>query len=769
MDPHAWTSRFAEEYSVFNSTPGHLNSSRDAFTAPTPAAAPAALHARTPSFLSKPSLSACDIAAGIASHANHFSSNPDLPSVDPSLRLSSSRVPPNTRPEYSPPPDTPQTQGVAGPDSKINGSHTGENQEPPTQTATPPPSARKADRKLVPGSTQSTMQNDEGYGHQDFLGASQPADMAPFAAAQNDMFGYPMSAPVTASPSFWDASISMTAMDLDFSGQNPTTSGMLFETPASSQQPGETYDGSANAALFQDPSSVPNIPPQSSNQENIQPAARKERPLVPKPTVPGPTTQPSATSAESSGTYSTTDNNGFVLSPGSGVDPGLLFSRPPSSDVNTRSFQPVSRPEPGAGVLAEPAPLIPSNPGSDGVKRSFSYKETNGRGARRTASSHTKPTWPKAGLQRSFSENKGSSSSRRQLPALAPAVRPQPQQAIGSGVASNRPQPRQSGRISPSKLQHRLSGLSSIPESSRPRTRTSVKFTIDARGRAHAETTTVVDEPGPNGVYRRSSRDSGRHIRTMESDPDDSDADDEPIIIPSRNASFALPDPHKPVGSIFHSSGRRSPRIRASFSFDDRNRRRHSPDDDDESEAETVVDGAGKGDATSELRKVVEDRQKRAASQRSRWVDTGSFTWAAGNLMSPTTLTDSSVPTPSTGPRHCRIRCVCQRNEPGGAIDAFMVRWYVRCPHLGGRSCVYGMYCVLTGRLANLYGKSEACELWLHGKCINITRRDMPPVYICAFCANTPNMRGGRIRDTGRSGMAHAPSPLAHKSFKSFR
>ena len=69
-------------------------------------------------------------------------------------------------------------------------------------------------------------------------------------------------------------------------------------------------------------------------------------------------------------------------------------------------------------------------------------------------------------------------------------------------------------------------------------------------------------------------------------------------------------------------------------------------------------------------------------------------------------------------------------------------------------------------------GISEACELWLHGRCINITRRDMPPVYICAFCANTPNMRGGRIRDTGRGAiapMAHAPSPLAHKSFKSFR
>ena len=72
------------------------------------------------------------------------------------------------------------------------------------------------------------------------------------------------------------------------------------------------------------------------------------------------------------------------------------------------------------------------------------------------------------------------------------------------------------------------------------------------------------------------------------------------------------------------------------------------------------------------------DRQKRAAGQRPRQLDAGGFAWAAGNLMSPTTLPDSSIPTPSTGPRHYRIRCVCQRNEPGGAMDAFMVQWYVR-------------------------------------------------------------------------------------------
>lgn len=62
-------------------------------------------------------------------------------------------------------------------------------------------------------------------------------------------------------------------------------------------------------------------------------------------------------------------------------------------------------------------------------------------------------------------------------------------------------------------------------------------------------------------------------------------------------------------------------------------------------------------------------------------------------------------------------------------------------------------------------------------------------MYICAFCANTPNMRGGRMRYTGRSNAgggslemgppvqvsaaaaaaAAASSPLAHKSIRSFR
>ena len=41
--------------------------------------------------------------------------------------------------------------------------------------------------------------------------------------------------------------------------------------------------------------------------------------------------------------------------------------------------------------------------------------------------------------------------------------------------------------------------------------------------------------------------------------------------------------------------------------------------------------------------------------------------------------------------------------------------------------------------------------------------------FSCAFCAQTPNMRGGRIRDPARGTTHLASSPLAHKSFKSFR
>lgn len=57
--------------------------------------------------------------------------------------------------------------------------------------------------------------------------------------------------------------------------------------------------------------------------------------------------------------------------------------------------------------------------------------------------------------------------------------------------------------------------------------------------------------------------------------------------------------------------------------------------------------------------------------------------------------------------------------------------------------------------------------MWLHGKCINITRRTIPSIYICCFCANTPNA-ARRSRENGL-GIGGLLSPLANRSFRSFR
>ena len=53
--------------------------------------------------------------------------------------------------------------------------------------------------------------------------------------------------------------------------------------------------------------------------------------------------------------------------------------------------------------------------------------------------------------------------------------------------------------------------------------------------------------------------------------------------------------------------------------------------------------------------------------------------------------------------------------------------------------------------MAKLNPSSESCEMLLHGRCINITRQTQPRVYICAFCADTPNAHVGRGRDMKRA------------------
>jgi len=70
-------------------------------------------------------------------------------------------------------------------------------------------------------------------------------------------------------------------------------------------------------------------------------------------------------------------------------------------------------------------------------------------------------------------------------------------------------------------------------------------------------------------------------------------------------------------------------------------------------------------------------------------------------------------------------------------------------------------------RGAKAYSTSDSCKKWLHVKCIGLIPERIPSVYVCIYCTGqTPNVRGGRVREPSRAGNALPTSPLAHKSHK---
>ncbi|CAI4211731.1 unnamed protein product [Parascedosporium putredinis] len=232
---------------------------------------------RIPSILLNRPLSAGDIAARIASHATHFSPNPNLPTVDPSFRLSSSPLPlSNISREWSPE----ANDNDADDKSFQERARKGYARDRNTSAV-----GKQGDRKPPSGPTATTMQDDQGFGHPDFLGATatphqqHSGDLtAAFAASGHDVFGYPLSAGA-APASYWDPSVSMTAMDLDFA----------------------------------------------------QAAAQEGKALGPKPSRPSAEIP---VSGDLAGPYLAGSDAAFTLSPSGGVDPGLLFSRPPSSGMD---------------------------------------------------------------------------------------------------------------------------------------------------------------------------------------------------------------------------------------------------------------------------------------------------------------------------------------------------------------------------------------------------------------------------------------------------
>lgn len=655
--PSSWTPRFAEEYSVFNSTPGNLRGSHGPFvdySASTPYQS--SNHHKRP-------LSAENFAAEIATHVTHFSPNPNLPlpPVDPTRRLSSS--PGSLATGQSP--TEPGFQTGSQQLSKKFCRDTAQGAK--TQTATPPPSTHKGQRRLAPKLQTGTMQN-EGFEQEFIAGTPQQQHMSNFISTPTDLFGYPMSAPATA-PSFGDSHVfwdtDMNGMDIDFSA----ASGHVFQTP--SHRPMNSIDWGKSNELFQETGAVP----RQQSQENNAPA-RRERALAPKPPPQNLDTSAADTSMFASSFPASADES-FNMNQSGGVDPGLLFTRPPSSGMEPAPFDPMSQP-PLMQSFSQPEPitLVAKPTKRGGVRRTGSTKQTAAgkKINRASASSPIKPS-DRPGLSRSFSEKiNRKPAGRATLPNLAPATRPVSQSSGRSVSQGSRP----NGRISPMKSHNqRLPSLSSIPETPRPRTQTSVKFTIDSKGRARAETTTIVVDDNDDDqipTVRRRKEHHGKERSWASSENEDSSTDDEPIIIPSRNTSFALPQPQKPSSYAFHSS-QRSVSDQSTSSLGIYYNELEPAVDDPESEAETVMNlagGSNGGDAASELRKLVESRQKRTSNESlAPRLAYGS----ASSTATPASIKTGNLRTPSSN-RGNGIRCVCNTASNHVNGNNYMVQWY---------------------------------------------------------------------------------------------
>ena len=67
---------------------------------------------------------------------------------------------------------------------------------------------------------------------------------------------------------------------------------------------------------------------------------------------------------------------------------------------------------------------------------------------------------------------------------------------------------------------------------------------------------------------------------------------------------------------------------------------------------------------------------------------------------------------------------------------------------------------------------SESCRKWLHTSCVNLGHHNLPSVYLCAFCTDTPRaVRGTRnARESAKASFQPAGgSPLAYKGQGRFR
>lgn len=483
-DTSGWTPRFAEEYSVFNSTPGNLRGTASGadfsnlFAPLSP----------VPQTIGKKRSHSTEATTfDIAADANQLSAAPAplatvtrAPRLPSSLEQLSSSHKDAVTDSSNATSRASHAQAQQGhrsakkPRTASASSATGKSPllaRSQFQTATPPPSS-KGGRKLAPKPQASSMQN-QAFPQPDFSNAppQQPQLNTAFVTGNpDDVFGYPMG-PATAPPvagqrPFWgfDLDTSGMSIDVDLSAAGAD----LFQSPAQNQahrQMNSVDWGSANQ-MFQQPGMAAQSNSQTQQQEQTHPSpqqqnqslqqsqsARHVRPLAPKMANMSTPNMQSSSQDFNFGQYQMSMNtNSFTASPG-GVDPGILFSHQPLStgiDSNamtmpmSMSMDHFSQPTSSAPANMEKTPtmrnaesvaprasvstgneLLQSEGQSSGSGSGQSQVQQRKQVSRSRAISPTKnPGRPN--LSRSFSESarggkRTVGGNRNPLPTLAPA------------------------------------------------------------------------------------------------------------------------------------------------------------------------------------------------------------------------------------------------------------------------------------------------------------------------------------------------------------
>ncbi|KAI9811681.1 MAG: hypothetical protein M1832_000715 [Thelocarpon impressellum] len=554
-----------------------------------------------------------------------------------------------------------------------------------------------------------------------------------------DVFGYPPSGPLTAPASshnklFWDLDSSIDTIDLGSFEGNP----MGFENPRSAGAYDWPHD---HEQIFSEPINAGSTAAPHYGHYT-QGLAFDDETAGLGGSGSTPTTGPSRLSFEGRPAPPPRLNTGKT---DRSVDPTLLFS----FSSPTRPVSDNAEPKRSASFRAEKS-RQPYQHQLEEMKRERG-SELARKGARtHKAGSNSENIAPRGqadrpGLKRRvtdgslkprFSDSDGQAQLSFGKPHTSVSVRRNPSVR----------------RTSPSR---RADRLNAIQESSGVPKRAAVTFSIDPSGRAMTETR-ILETEGQERVESRSRRDESDDSESDSSGRSDLD------ISTSFTSSFTFPD-----------SGTRRPKV-ARFSTDSLVQRRLSQTSagghtnagrnhrasgswdtppksvgfgQPESEAETVIDGGTPGDAQSALREVLEKRSRSrgGTTQLSQvsyqpafdsYGPQGYFGQPSMQNVSPTTITDPDIATPSTDRsiQACgSTRCVCSVTDSGGHL-------MIQC---------------------------DSCSKWLHVRCVGLNTKALPPVYVCVHCTGlTPTVRGGRVREPHHAAYALGSSPLARKAQK---